>query len=119
MKDNSTAPFKVGQRVVCIKSHSLKIVVKGNTYPIKGLSKCKCGSWSVDIGEIISKKKWDYLRCYGCGVLEKNEGTMWFASALFAPIQEQYTDATAEIIEKFKQTDEVPDKSLIPEIVNN
>jgi hypothetical protein len=41
----------------------------------------------------------------------------WVGS--FAPIQENYSDATAEILEKFKQTNEVPDKVLTPEKVLN
>lgn len=35
----------------------------------------------------------------------------------FAPIQSDYTDATTEILEKFKQTEETPDKIIIKETV--
>lgn len=44
--------------------------------------------------------------------------TIWQAKS-FAPIVESYSDATVEILEKFKSPEETPDKVLIPETVNN
>lgn len=42
----------------------------------------------------------------------------YFATELFEKIQTNYASATSEILEKFKQTEETPDKILIPEKAN-
>lgn len=43
--------MKVGDKVICIKSHSEGATVKGKIYTVLGIIKCKgCGSASLDVG---------------------------------------------------------------------
>ena len=98
--------FKVGQKVVCVKDHSMGIVKKGQIFTVLDTENCcvQC----IDVGVDIDSK---YIgtRCRFCGHLSfKN---MLF-SRLFRPLQ---TDTCHdEILEKFKSPEEQPDIVQIP-----
>jgi hypothetical protein len=96
-------PFKV----ICIddKPHigataGSKLLKEGLIYTVVGQRICKHGGKK---GQLVYD------------LLGFNPALYQFWSKRFAPIQENYSDATAEILEKFKQTTEVPDKVLVPE----
>jgi hypothetical protein len=114
----NNAPFAIGQKVVALKTGIC--LVKGREYTITGVypSDCKCNGWDVTVGISWSKT---HHQCEDCGVYNiPNSGTeKLFLSGLFAPIQTNYADATAEILEKFKSPSETPDKINIPEPCNN
>lgn len=92
-------PFKVGQKVVVVDDSN----GYGNKEAVPNFKKgdiVKVESADSDmIGVSGDDRRWYYKR--------------------FAPIQSNYSDATAEILEKFKQTEETPDKILIPETIQN
>lgn len=121
MSNSSNPPFQINQEVVCIKDHSNGLVKKNDRYIIQGVSQCECGKQLVTVG-VKTRTGYEYgvttCRC-GADAVSVN-GFAWLGAVLFAPIQESYSDATADILEKFPITEERPDKVLIPETtVNN
>lgn len=81
----------VNQEVVCIKTHSQKIVIKDNIYVIKGLkiAECKCGL-VVDIGaDATTDEIGGTYYCVSCKnnyTLEDNKA--WILPSLFRPLDE-------------------------------
>lgn len=100
-------PFAIGQKVVCVnilKGKSMDDIIplkKGNVYTVTSIEPHRyyLGKWGVGFKETQPEDKYQHDQ--------------------FAPIITNYSSATEEILERFKQTDECPDKILIPETVNN
>jgi len=86
--------FKIGQEVVCIKSHSMGFFKKGEEFTIQGIKieKC-CKLITLDIG-----LKFDYVNgeCV-CG--NTTEWDNYFSSSLFAPKQELSNTTYNEVLE--------------------
>lgn len=115
--EGNNAPFAIGQEVVClINGFTFK---KGDIRKVIKIEK-GCCCWLVDIGEISPITVKLTCKC-GSGYMYYIVGgkTMMIDSVRLAPIQHQYTDIAREIADTFKQTEEVPDKIIIPEKVNN
>ena len=98
--------FKVGQKVVCVKDHSMGIVKKGQIFKVWDTEYCcmPCIDIGIDINsEVLGTK------CKYCGHISfKN----MLDSRLFAPLK---TDTCHnEILEKFKSPEEQPDIIQIP-----
>lgn len=113
----NNAPFKIGQKVVCISSSPGGNYIKGKEYTVAicFLTPC-CKDWRVGCSECPAEQDsvWDCI----CGESTKIDFIRhYYCCKAFrlAPIQTNYSDATEEILEKFKQTEETPDKILIPE----
>lgn len=106
------APFSIGQKVVSlVNGFGLN---KGDEVTVLDIyTHCCC--WHVDVG-LISPVSWKF-NCKLCGApMYITKGKKLCPEAkVFAPIQTNYADATAEILEKFKPTEDTPDKILIPE----
>lgn len=88
------APFKVGQKVVCLQTVS-GYWVKGNVYTVAALSQCKkCGEWHVQIEESATSfnpsKVGSFYGCTFCPgtvpILVRRYGT---DCKNFAPLPEQ------------------------------
>lgn len=80
--------FRIGQKVVCVKSHSLSFVIKGRIYEIKGFDTCRCKSENISlllkgVGNINTG-------CRQCRYIHR-EGTA-ICSTLFAPLDESFAD---------------------------
>lgn len=45
--------FYVGQKVVCVKTHSHGVTRKGVMYVVNAITTCVCGETLVDVGVII------------------------------------------------------------------
>lgn len=101
----NNAPFSIGQKVLCIKSIS--------DYP------SYCEMFKIVVGEVYTVSACEPHRYisskWAIGLEEPYDKSDRYLHTQFAPIEAAYSDATAEILEKFKQTTEVPDKILIPE----
>lgn len=119
MNNTSEAPFYIGQRVVALLgcSNAAKISFKrGDVLVVKDCVQCSCGKWYVDIGNPTIQGSGTL--CPSCS-RQINYDFKWLSkSSSFAPIQESYSDATAEILEKFPITEETPDKLLTPQTIN-
>jgi len=86
--------FKIGQEIVCIKSHSLSLFKKGDEFVIQGIKKEKCcNTITLDIG-----LKFDFIlaRCV-CG--KETEWDNYFGSSLFVPKQELSNTTYNEVME--------------------
>jgi len=80
-------PFYVGQKVVCVKTHSQGIVVKGNVYSVKEcyLSPCGC-NYVVCVGVLATGQ---FNKCTTCGKRRNPESKYHpISHELFAPVQE-------------------------------
>lgn len=108
-------PFHIGQKVVFVVDSILPQFKKGMIFTVVGINRfCSCDKWVVDVGIFNNT---GYSHCALCGEKRRSE-TIWTNSKYFAPIQTNYADATAEILEKFPQVSETPDKILKPEPIN-
>ena len=97
--------MKVGDRVVCVRTHSLRAVIKGKIYEIFNIYKSPCcGKIIYDVG-ISGHGK---TRCL-CGKI-LGGAEWWIGSWLFRPIE--YNSATEELANKeiVKETLDVPIK---------
>jgi hypothetical protein len=95
--------FRVGQKVVCIKSHSQGFVTKGKIYTINHIEICPiCGIVAFDVGISISELR--YLMGTKCHCSYKFPiGDIYVNSELFAPIQYDIisnSEVIKEIIEE-------------------
>ncbi len=102
--------MKTGEKIVCVRSHSARAVIKGQIYTIIGLMECPgCKKVMFDVGVIAHFMVW---YCGGprggCGVEINPHGIWWLDAILFAPIA--YNSATEELANK----EIVEEKSDIP-----
>ena len=106
--------FHVGQKVVCIKTHSQGVVIKDKVYIVRGnVSPCKCEC--VDVGVIEQDYKNEYgelykqERCPNCGMIYKYTRKWYLLSKRFAPITEitSTADIAAEIFNTHEELKEI------------
>jgi hypothetical protein len=91
--------FRIGQKVVCIESHSQNVVVKGQIYVVKGLKVCPiCGHLDVDVG--IKPPVKSFSTCSGCGTCIESS-IWWLRASRFAPIEEIGETTYDEIMEPY------------------
>jgi len=76
--------FYVGQRVVCIKDHSLRFIKKGDTFTVLDINSCSCG----DIHLLVLTTNHPAYRCGICNIIHE-KGDWYASSQLFAPLDEQ------------------------------
>jgi hypothetical protein len=89
------APFHIGQKVVCVKTHSCGLVKRGRTYVIFGI-RFSCCSWIVDVG---IKTTSPYAKCRICCSIFPTNGIGEFYASLFAPVSESNISISASLIE--------------------
>lgn len=101
--ENNNAPFYVGQRVVCVKP--IIGYVKGSYYTIQDCRQCvACGNWHVMILEDPYPGTMDF-KCKCGGMVKKSTAYYGCLHYRFAPIQEAYSDITAELASKVEVGD--------------
>jgi hypothetical protein len=85
----------IGQEIVCIKTHPLKIVKRGQIYIIKGLKKsdCSCNKIIIDVG---FKAKFKSTYCLLCLQDSSHDSIYWLCETRFAPL-EYNSDAIEEL----------------------
>lgn len=104
--------FKPGQEVVCIKSHSQRIVIKDNTYTVLGIINCSCGRSAIDVGV---KDDYPFIISYcECGIgIKVTNNIWWVGSSLFAsPEDWQQAETMVEVLKEDLELVEVCKKSL-------
>lgn len=72
--------FKIGQKVVCIKTHSQKCVIKGKIYTITNVIQCSCGLFSVSTDHYEH-----HTGLMICDCNRRHTGT-YFGHELFRPL---------------------------------
>lgn len=87
------SPFYIGQKVVCVKSHSQGVIKKGQEFTVTGVFEpdCNCDNWTITIG---LKTIIPFHQCSFCGYIRKNESSesseFRFGYTMFAPVQEDF-----------------------------
>jgi hypothetical protein len=90
----------IGQEIVCVKTHSERLVKKDELHTILGLKQCKCGAIKID----VDIEACCYIDFSCCGIeYENHENIMWFSETLFRPLDElaDITELT-EVLENTK-----------------
>ncbi len=101
--------FKIGQEVVCVKSHSHGVVKEGNHYVIKAVKtqSCACGNVVVDVGIPDDLNNVGKLaHCLVCGGFDGViDGIWWLHHNRFAPLQtdSEEADMKAALEEVFER----------------
>lgn len=81
MEINNLPPFYVGQKVVCIQSHSRGHFKKGDVFTVKSVLK-PCCNWTIDIG---FRSSYDLMRCSCLNTYPYNGH---YLAAAFRPLEE-------------------------------
>jgi hypothetical protein len=90
--------FEVGQKIVCVKTHSQDVVKEGEVYPLKNIhfSPC-CNHLLLDVGIKIGFGA--KLRC-DCGLLYNSKtNILWLGAVLFRPLDDMYNEEIEELTE--------------------
>lgn len=89
--------FKIGQSVVCVRTHSQKIVIEGQIYKVEGNKTCECcGLALVNVGIQSNASK---FKCK-CSYTTSTEGIHWVAKALLAPVDEVFGEKSNEKVKE-------------------
>jgi len=87
--------FEVGKKVICIKTHSQRVVVEGKIYTVNNIQICsECGTTQLDVG--ISSNR-DYGLCL-CNKRHPTNGVHWLSSRIFRPLDESFAESVLENI---------------------
>jgi hypothetical protein len=96
------ANFKIGQKVVCVRTHSAGLIKKGIIYIIETIVQCPCGKTVLNIGTN------NHTCCSVCG---HSFGGSFLCSTLFRPLQHKYNlIKNSELIEVIEETIDSPVK---------
>lgn len=98
---NNLAPFYVGQKVVCIKTHTIGIYKQGQVFTITDVYIQKCGcKWVVNIGVFSNIPT---MECSSCGFNYSQDNG--FAASSFKPLQESVFPSLtmSKVLEKESQ----------------
>jgi len=93
----------IGQEIVCVKTHSMGLVIRGKTYIINGLSKppCNCNYLMIEVGLKFNPEYNSFAECPLCiGVFYMGHH-FCFHESLFAPLDQDISELT-EILENSK-----------------
>ena len=84
--------FYVGQKVVCVKSHSMGLYKKGQVFTVQVVRKEKCcGVVTINIGV---KTHYYIMTCSLCRTDYRDED--YYVSSSFRPLQEEKGDKFIE-----------------------
>jgi hypothetical protein len=95
--------WKVGKKIICIKSHSQGIIKEGNTFILRGIYEniCKCKILKFDIGLKTDKFISFCPICQNKCMNEEHFRNIWlFNENLFKPLDEDYAEEICENFEK-------------------
>ena len=90
--------MKTGDKVVCIKSHSMPEcpLVKGREYIVYDAKLCLCGNLTLNVG-IAAPQGYAYRQCAKCGTLRESENEWFLRSTLFRRIEEKVNYVKLEV----------------------
>lgn len=85
--------WRIGQDIVCVKTHPKGVVKEGELYTIKALrtTTCKCSEVEIDVGVLAREGAHIYqLNCLKCGSIcyVGNDRTYWLSETRFRPLDE-------------------------------
>ena len=86
----------INQKIICVKTHSERKVIKDCIYTIRGFDECKCGL-GFDVG-LKTRSLFGSL-CSGCGSINRGD-TYWIDSSLFAPLLADSIEYAEKLLEE-------------------
>lgn len=93
------AEFKVGGKVICVKSHSRGVVKKNTIHTVHDLRDAPCGCGNKEINIDIASANTSQ-RCSICGrITHSVYGYYWLSARLFRPLDD-FKEVTFEKIKK-------------------
>ncbi len=98
---NNLPPFYVGQKVVCVKTHTRGIYKKGQVFTVQNIYMQTCGcQWVINIGYYSDIPT---MKCSTCGLVYKNDSA--FKCTSFKPLQESVFPSLtmSKVLEKESQ----------------
>ena len=118
--------WKVGQKVLCIKSHSSYDIVKGQVFIVKRVLPpyCNCIQWAIDIG---MEREDNFMSCLTCKTKlhYPNDNVNWFSEKLFIPIENSVQGVVTEFKKikcececKFKTAQSLLNENTLNESIN-
>ena len=99
--------MKIGDRVVCIKTHSQGVVVKDREYSIYAKRVCKCGDVSFDVGI----ENLHNLNQCPCKQIYQSDAHL-VSSKLFAPLQPFKSNSISKALAKEAMKEIVEQETL-------
>ena len=112
--------MEVGDKIVCVKTHSQGVVKKGQKFTITGVydNFCLCRGYGITIGIIPSPYfQKDTTECTQCGVVHTTKILEWeFDPAIFRKLQPKKS-LSLELAEKaVKYSEQIETEILIEQI---
>lgn len=98
--------FKVGQKVVCVRTHPNNLVIEGKIYTITSIKQiCSCNSVVVNnMPSKFSKEFSSIVMCADCNAICDNDGYSRFFANRFKPLDETFAeDVLANIKEQIEE----------------
>jgi hypothetical protein len=93
--------FEIGQKVMCVKSHSKGVVKEGEIYTVSDFKVDCCKNFVLDVGIRIRKHPADELvYCINCKHLMYDDGIWWIGYRLFKPLDDLYNEEIEELMQE-------------------
>lgn len=94
--------FKIGDKVICIKTHSMGVVKEGKIYNIALIREFCCYRVSVGVKYNGYQKNTTHIRCQECSKIHpvSEYSEWWLSHELFRKIDESFSE---QILENIKE----------------
>ena len=90
--------FEIGQKVVCVKTHSQGVVKEGQVFTVIGIRTCaNCGIVDIDVGIKLTS-----LMACSCGAVTQTRN-WWLHNYLFRPLDELYNEEISELMQEINE----------------
>lgn len=114
-KDINTAPFRVGEEVICVDDSQTIVLVMDKKYLVLDVRNGCCGQ-EIWVGHKDPLDDWNCQECGNCGTIQWKDGDrIWFRAARFC--RPQYQSVIQEILEKYPISERI--ETDIEVVVNN
>lgn len=84
--------FEIGQKVVCVKTHSEGVVKEGEIYTVEDFKVNCCKKLVLDVGLKSKYNNGNMVRCRECGSIITHYGGWWIHYSLFKPLDDLYNE---------------------------
>lgn len=95
--------YEIGEKVVCVKTHSQGVVKEGDIKTLNDFKKGCCGDLVFNVGIKSSYKIGEYLMCPRCNKPKISDGIWWIYAKLFRPIDDLYNEEIKELTEALNE----------------
>jgi len=90
--------YEIGQKIVCVKTHSQGVVKEGQLFVVKNLRLCvNCKVLDIDVGIRLESR----MAC-SCGCVTFCQA-WWLHHFLFKPLDELFNEEIAELMTEINE----------------